>query len=820
MNRTILNRLISIISRWPFAIIALSSVLAIISIYIIAFHLTIKSDFIDLLPENLESVQELKRIENEFGGVGYIIAAIESNDLEASKEFAHSLANRLSKLPEIRYVDYKLDKSFFEKNKLLYIDLFDLNQIKDRVDRRIQLGKLNTTPLFLDFTDGEMEQQLLDFSDIESKYRGQVHFDEYYLSKDNKLLALLIKPNFLATNIRSSQQLIQRIENIINDLQPSSYHQSLKTTLTGRYVLRIDHDNSLKRDIKTASIISLIGMIAFLTLFFRRRRSVLILMPPLVVSILIAVAAAYLMFGSLNLLTSFACAILLGLGIDFGIHVYSRYLDEKKRHGDVEKSLKATFNGTWRPTLAAASTTAAAFFTLTLSDFKGFNQFGSIAGIAIIICIVMTYTLLPALIVLTERVSPIIFPPSELYKSQSSTSQWPLNSATLAVIALTLIVSLYITVSGQVGFDYNFENMIGINERQELDDKIGSIFNASLTPELIRVKDVDEGRYLAQALERKRDESIARFGSSTIDSARGLFSLVPADQHRKFEVIAEIKGLLNDKLIGNLAADERAKIDQLEASLNPEPISLATLPADVVQKFADLEGNIGRFVYVFPSIELMQGKHFFRFVEEVKSFRCPQCSDDISISGEAFIFATILDSAFDEGRWIFPIAFLCVLLILSINFRMKWRGVLFSILPSIVGILWMLGVMYLLAIKFTLMNLIVLPIIIGIGIDSSIHIYNRYLENGRNSIFYAVRHSGRAVLASTITSAIGFGSLLVAHNGGLRSIGIAAIIGLVTCIFSTVLALPTLIHVIDSRGETRSTLLSKPRGIEEEVLPT
>ena len=102
--------------------------------------------------------------------------------------------------------------------------------------------------------------------------------------------------------------------------------------------------------------------------------------------------------------------------------------------------------------------------------------------------------------------------------------------------------------------------------------------------------------------------------------------------------------------------------------------------------------------------------------------------------------------------------------------------------------------MYLLGTRINLYNLVIIPAIIGMSVDNSIHIYHRYQELGRGSLPKVLSTTGIAALMASLTNAAGFVGLAFCTHGGLRSMGVVAVIGVVTTLLSTLMFLPLLLH--------------------------
>jgi predicted RND superfamily exporter protein len=148
------------------------------------------------------------------------------------------------------------------------------------------------------------------------------------------------------------------------------------------------------------------------------------------------------------------------------------------------------------------------------------------------------------------------------------------------------------------------------------------------------------------------------------------------------------------------------------------------------------------------------------------------------------------------------IAALGVLLVLIVQFR-EVKGIVFCFISLGMGVLWMVGVMGIFNIPMNFANIIVFPMVIGFGIDNNTHLYHRFKEKRHEGVAATFSFTGRAVIISTLTSLAGFGSLIVSRYGGLKSIGILAVIGLTLCMFTALFVLPALMATMEEKAKKR-----------------
>jgi predicted RND superfamily exporter protein len=114
--------------------------------------------------------------------------------------------------------------------------------------------------------------------------------------------------------------------------------------------------------------------------------------------------------------------------------------------------------------------------------------------------------------------------------------------------------------------------------------------------------------------------------------------------------------------------------------------------------------------------------------------------------------------------------------------------------------LWMLAIMAALGIRLNIFNMVVLPTVLGIGIDNGIHIYHRFCEEGRHHVRHVIRTTGGAAFLTTLTTMLGFAGTLTASNQGLQSLGLVACIGLFACMISSLTVFPALLQSIERRS--------------------
>ena len=149
------------------------------------------------------------------------------------------------------------------------------------------------------------------------------------------------------------------------------------------------------------------------------------------------------------------------------------------------------------------------------------------------------------------------------------------------------------------------------------------------------------------------------------------------------------------------------------------------------------------------------------------------------------------------------VAALCIIGVLFVYYR-SVKLVFFSALPLMIGLAILSGIMVIFRLDFNFFNAIVVPMIVGIGIDDGVHFTNTYVQHGNHDMSDAMSQTGRAVVLTSLTTLIGFGSIALSHYPGLRSMGYVAIIGITACLFASIVVLPAIFSLVSRHGEGKS----------------
>ncbi|OGW50665.1 MAG: hypothetical protein A2Z50_04360 [Nitrospirae bacterium RBG_19FT_COMBO_42_15] len=166
----------------------------------------------------------------------------------------------------------------------------------------------------------------------------------------------------------------------------------------------------------------------------------------------------------------------------------------------------------------------------------------------------------------------------------------------------------------------------------------------------------------------------------------------------------------------------------------------------------------------------------------------------IKITGVDVVASELKRLIEEETVWVTLLAYLAIVILVYLDFY-SFKRTIISLVPHIIGFIWMMGVMEVLGMKLNYMNIAIVPLIVGMGIDNGVHILHRYLEDGGKNIPNTIFHTGRAVVMCTATTMAGFGSLVFSRYGGLSSMGAVANIGMITSLIAAIIVLPALLKI-------------------------
>ena len=789
------ERIVHYVFHHHLGIILVSLLVSVVAVSYAA-KLKIKADSADLLPDDYVSVRELNRIKERVGGIGPLMVVVTGEELGACIDFMHTLADSLEESPLLSSVirGRTAQVEFLSHNRLLYMDLADLRDLQVRVEDKVELEKYKRSPLYFSLDDEE-EEDPLDFSDLEDRYgnQGRVGYErDYYLTDEGNGVILRVYPAGVITDMGFTNRMLRSIEETIDRIDPARFHPSLDVHFSGSFKNASSQYNVVIQDLKSTALYAFLGVVLLISIYFRQLLSPLFIVVPLLMSLSWTFGVTYLVIGNLNQITVCLFAILFGLGIDFGIHIFARYREARRRGLSTEPALIETVCQTGSALTTTAVTTAVAFYSLLFSDFKGFSEFGFIVGTGIMFSLVAMVVICPAFIVLAERLRLIQLKMQSVPAHLLRRGRYPVPHLTLLLGLVATGYSLsHVT---KLEFEYDFKKLRPESLEEGPKASIPDELKETRSPAIVLTENRSQAMAVVAEIERVK---AARGDSSTIRSVRSVYSYLPEDQAEKLAIIADLRQTLseNESLLDD---DDRARVDSLRQFLEVETLELTDLPEDLTKSFSSKEGQILSFVQINAAVPLRDGRNAINFAREVKRIDTADGGTYYASSAH-IIFAEMLELMLDDAVKAVAVTLIVVTMVLLFDLR-SVTDTLLVLTPLVTALAWVTGFMYIFDFKVNIYNMVAFPTIIGMGIDNAVHMFHRYREAGEGSLRLVLRTTGIALLATTTTTMVGFAGLVPAHHPSLYWIGMVSLLGLGSCFISAVTLLPALLQLREKRS--------------------
>ncbi len=635
----------------------------------------------------------------------------------------------------------------------------------------------------------------------------------------------------------------------------------LNVGATGEPILEIDEMAQSERDTLLATVVSLVLIFGIIIYGYGKVSRRIKADFCLLVGMAYTMAFTTLAIGHLNILTITFAPILIGLAIDFGVHLIARYEEELGRGRSEEEAITKAMVWTGQGILTGAFTTAGAFLAMGFTNFRGIQEMGIICGGGLLICLVPMVTLLPVLLLRDRQPAPN--PPAGKRDHREWIENLWLGRPVLVVAATLISCAVAAWQFPKIHFDYNLLNM----QSQGLP---------------------------AVEFEEKLISAVTNSASGTNASGRSvLFAAVVTDsvgqalqleeQIRKLPVVAEVDSIA--RLLTEDASDKLRLISEIKQELAglqfALPESEAVNAAELSRTLYSTGGYLGLAAEAAQAEDEALARQLRSLRKAIESFRAVMLKgSEAEQAARAVKLAAFQDALFSDMRETFdalrnqdnrgrlrvedlppalrdrfvgvsgkyliqvypkenvwhrehqkefvqqlrtvdpnvtgtPVqlyeyttllkrsyeqAALYSLAAISLLVFVHFRSlssVLLSLLPVAVGGIWLGGLMGYYGIQFNPANIMTLPLVIGIGVTNGIHILNRFAEERTASLL--ARSTGKAVLVSGLTAVAGFGSLVLARHRGIESLGYVMAIGVMTCMIAGLTFLPALLNLLAKR---------------------
>ncbi|MFH1462902.1 MAG: MMPL family transporter [Pseudomonadota bacterium] len=754
---------------------------------VLAAGLTFDSSYEALLPRDSPEVKATDAVRERTGGFRQLVVALEGEDHEARLAYGHRLVERLRTVPGVRAADLELPLGFFEDRGLWLMEPAALDELTVAVQRAVQA---TTFPFgMLDpHTAWQRVEQVVQRERDKLPFKGSV-----LESEDGRWTFLLVTPSIKFSDMQAGKAFLADVDATVAALGPDAVGVSVR--YAGNLALVQEQQQVMQRDMRNASVLALVFGIGVLWVFTRRPFAPLVVGGSLLCGVAWTFGLARLWVGHLNIITGFLVSVLIGLGIDFGVHLLIRYQQERAEAGSTPASAMArTVEETLPPALTGALTTAGTFLSFVFARFRGFSEFGLLAGAGVLLTLVSIFLLLPPLLVLLD--TRLRLPPraeaAPVRGNLSPRLAWPL------VVGMVLLAGWGATQVGRVPFRNDYKLLRGTSPATEFLEYVDSQLGTGFNPAVFLVEGVQQARTLEELALAQRGAPLPDGQPSRVGRAFSAAHLVPRDVQAQRARIQRLADVVNHPSLDRYAAGEDARGERLRIArrmVAAAPWGLDDLPQAVRQRFLTPKGD-ALLVMLWPSEPNYADWQAAEWEDELNllSGKLTAAGVPHQMADETLIIAWVYRIIQADGPRLLLLASLVVLGFLMVDFRSVKVTALVA-LPLAVGMLALVGVLGAFGLELNMFNLIVVPSLIGMGIDNAVHVWHRYRQEGPGSLRLVVRRTGIAALLCSLTTAVGFGSALIAHHLGLRSMGWLAILGLSTTFVSATLFFPALLSL-------------------------
>nr|HEX4315141.1 MMPL family transporter [Kofleriaceae bacterium] len=779
----------------------------------LASKLALQTDLAELLPEDAPSVVALRALGERVGGTGNVAVALESIDKkpDALRAYIPKLVDALraglgKDLLSVRYSRREVT-DFYKKYAAYYVSIDDLDawakQLSDAVAKQ--------NPAYVDFGDGSgsadpLQQLARDVRAARSKVEPKNSADPetgLLMTEGGALAVIFLRPASDSLDLGGAGGMLDRIDAIIASTHPEQQGVHL-AGYTGSIPTALTEVAAIRDDIVNTALLVMAGVGLVVILYFRGVRELALMSGAVVIGVSAALGFAELWIGHVNAQTAFLGAIIAGTGINYGIIFLDRYRRARLDH-PFEHALELACAQTLRATGIAALATAISFGVLAAGEVESFHQFGWIGGIGILACWITTFTVVPACVVLADRKrtkprrAPGATPVSAAFRAVGH-AVTAAPRVVVAVTALAAVAGLVLAYSARGELVETDLRKLGTKSSdtsgiQKLDNRLRVMDDRSSTPAVIATSSRAETAQVCDVLNARAKTDL----KPVMRRCYSINDVLPKDEAKREPLLAKIKHDLSLVDEDSLDAADKTDLAELQRALDERPPTERQLPNEMRELFVERDGAVGTLAYVEPHDEHIEA-NLYLFTDAIRNIPLPS-GKVIQSSGELVVFADVLRAMRRDAVKLTTAAAVLVLVVLGLVTRrvgpfVRVGGAL------VAGVAVMVGVAVLMGDKLNFFNFVALPTTFGIGIDYAINIEERIRQRGatRDAIAAAVAESGPPVVLASLTSIIGYASLLTADSRALSSFGALAIVGEVSCVVVAVIVVPAAWATLRSRA--------------------
>lgn len=730
-----------------------------------------------LLPADSTSVLSIKETREKLALDEPLTVLVDSKDVERNTELTAELGRVFSEWPETSWVmtSYGLDE--LAERALYYVDGETLNEWSELAEEALDWEVCKLSPLCVtiadppELPDGDEIRHAVDISPAGTVLReltGESAKQEAeneesegpraLCNDDGTTCAVQVMLSGSPGDLAYARAIKHRVEEITRPLA-AEQETDTRIEVIGRYRAAPMEHEIIVDDLRLVSVLAALGTLLVVLVFFRDLTAVVQLMVPMLSGLAVAVGLIAVIQPKINIISASALAILAGMAIDFGIHLLMHYQAARADGLSAATAAKTSVEDLWVALLVAGLTTACGFAALSMTDFQGFSQMGWMASLGIVVTLLWTLAVFPAMV----RVLPGSSKPSR----QPAAKSW--GNRRLASVFLVLGL-LAVPFASRVGFESNLAELQPEGVGHGLD---ASMMRARGNINALYLGDSEEVVDAALA-----DELMTSGAENTLGVRPIVVSaqvILPEDSDEKTETLDKLKATLARAREKGVERDNQgllAELDELEPWVDVEgPPGPEHIPAWLAATLVPKDGSIGQSGIIYVPLRGSNAEAMERLSRWLDQLR--EAHPEVTFASTAALLGEVTPALIADAPWIIALVFLGLIVATAIASR-SVPVTLDVFLSTALSTILFAATLTLFNIDLHLYNLLAVPVVIGLAVDGAVHVrWARASQTDRER--YATY---KAVAASTLTSMVAFGALLTADSPGLRSLGEVGAIGL------------------------------------------
>lgn len=640
----------------------------------------------------------------------------------------------------------------------------------------------------------------------------------YFTNEAGTIMVVRIVSNASGTGGYSGDLFLADMTKRIDSLHiTEKFHPQMKVGFAGDIPNAVAEKDSTLSEAAWASGIAFLLILGGIVVYYRSAWSLLVIATPALMGVGAAYAFATATFGFVNTPGAFLGAIIVGNGINYPIVLLSRYREFRARGMEKAEARREAVLNAFRAELVGASVASIAYGSLTITQFRGFSQFGTIGFVGMLLVWVAIVPVVPAMIVIIENIQERLppwlrDPPAPVAADGSSgvvmrtiakvTERWPIAFVVVPIV-FTAWAASHLPAYLRDPWEYNFSKLGSRSSKQvggpgewsnKADNEVfrgkqnisGTLILAD-TPEQVpqlekQILDSDKADPKGQLIEE-------------IVTVHHFLPGSPEEQTQKLAVLERMRDRMTPRVLHEVGEEERRRLEEMRP---PEDLGLVVpkdLPPLIKRRFEENNGKLGTLMYVKYKygVSFSDGRTLLRMAKTTDNVKLPD-GTLVQTASRSTIFAEMIRSMERDGPLATAASFLAVMVVVVIATRSKIGS--FSVLLSLLmGVACLVGLAAYTETRLNFFNFIALPITFGIGCEYPFNVFDR-TRLLKGDVTAAVSRTGGAVALCSYTTTVGYGSMLFSDMQALQSFGRLAMWGEIACTVLALLFLPSLLHLL------------------------